>query len=171
MEKIQYFRIGKIVSTRGLKGEVKIYSYTDNIDRFKELNFVYLDKKEDEILEIQKMSPVSTNMVVLKFVGYDSIESVQKLINKSIYVDRENTYELDEDEILISDMIGMIVETVDGKIIGKLSDVLQYSANDVYVVKSEDSKEYLIPAVYEIVPEINEEENKIIINPISGLLD
>lgn len=171
MEKNEFFRIGKIVKTRGLKGDLKIYSYTDNIDRFNDLDFVFLDKSKDSILDIEKVSQVSPNMVVLKFKGYNTIESVQKLINKDIYVDRENTYELDEDEILISDMIGMTVETINGESIGKLVDVLQYSANDVYLVKSEDSKEYLIPAVYEIVPEINVDENKIIVNPIPGLLD
>ena len=103
--------------------------------------------------------------------GYDTIESVQGLIGKFIFVDRDNSYELDEDELFIADMIGMDVETLEGDRIGKLVDVLQYAANDVYVVKSEDSKEYLIPATYEIVPDIDTKNRLMRVKPIPGLLD
>lgn len=95
----------------------------------------------------------------------------EKIVNKNIYVSREESKELDEDEFFIADMIGIDVYTVDNKHVGVLDDVLQYAANDVYVIKGEDNKEYLIPAVMKFVPEIDIEERKMIIDPIKGMLD
>lgn len=168
--RLEYFKIGKIVTTRGLKGDIKIYSHTDDIERFLDLDYFYIGKDRENKYYIEKSSIIAKNMAVIKIKGYDTVESVQKFISKFMYVDRENSYELEDDEMFIVDMIGMEVRTCEGEIIGTLKDVLQYMANDVYVVKSEDGKEYLIPATYEIVPEINKEENYIIVNPIPGLL-
>lgn len=169
--RLEYFKIGKIVTTRGLKGELKVYSHTDEIERFLDLDYFYIGKDRESKYYIDKASIISNNMAVIKIKGFDTVESVQKLISKFMFVDRENSYKLDEDEMFIVDMIGMEVKTESGYIIGELTDVLQYTANDVYVVKSKEGKEYLIPATYEIVPEINQEENYIIVKPIAGLLD
>lgn len=172
MEKtLEYFKIGKIVKTKGLKGELKIYSHTDNIDRFLELEHFYLGKNKDEKLYIEKANIIASNMLVIKIKGYDTIESVQKFVNQFMFVARDNTYELDDDEMFIADMIGMIVKTTDGEDIGTLTEVLQYTANDVYVVKNSDGKEYLIPATYEVVPTIDTENKIIYVNPIKGLLE
>ncbi|WP_101773210.1 ribosome maturation factor RimM [Peptostreptococcus faecalis] len=170
-KKLEYFRIGKIVKTRGLKGELKIYSHTDNMDRFRELDCFYIGEDRDTKYYVEKSNIISGNMATIKMKGFDTIESVQGFIQKFIYVDRGQSYELDEDEMFISDMLGMSVETESGEKIGTLVDVLQYSANDVYVVKSESSKEYLIPATYSIVPVIDKDKNLIIVKPIPGLLD
>lgn len=169
--KLEYFKIGKIVTTRGLKGDVKVYSHTDNIERFLELEYFFIDKDKETKYYVEKASIISGNMVVLKIRDFDTIESVQKFIDKFIYIDRDNVYSLDEDEILIVDMIGMDVFTDSGEKIGVLEDVLQYSANDVYIVKSPEGKEYLIPATYEVVPIIDVENKKMVVKPIPGLLD
>ena len=107
----------------------------------------------------------------MKIKGIDTVEMAEKIVNKNIYVSREESKELDEDEFFIADMIGIDVYTVDNKHVGVLDDVLQYAANDVYVIKGEDDKEYLIPAVMKFVPEIDIEERKMIIDPIKGMLD
>lgn len=169
--KLEFFRIGKIVNTRGLKGEVKVYSHTDNMDRFTSLKDFYIGKDREKTYKVEKSSIISHNMSVIKIKGFDTIESVQGLIDKYIYVSRDDSYELEDDEMFIADMIGMNAYTVDGNFLGSLVEVLQYSANDVYVIKSDEGKEYLIPATYEIVPEISLEENKMVIKPIPGLLE
>jgi len=109
-------------------------------------------------------------MVVMKIKTINHIEEAEKLRNKFIYVGRDNTRDLEEDEFFIADMIGLEVFTVAGVHVGVLKDVLQYSANDVYVVQG-DSKEYLIPSILKFVPEINMEERKMIIDPIKGMID
>lgn len=168
---LEYFKVGKIVTTRGLKGEIKIYPHTDKIDRFKDIDYFFVGKDREKKYLVERAVTASNNSIVVKLEGYDTIESVQGLVGKFIFVDRDNSYELDEDELFIADMIGMDVETLEGDRIGKLVDVLQYAANDVYVVKSEDSKEYLIPATYEIVPDIDTKNRLMRVKPIPGLLD
>lgn len=170
-EKLEFFRIGKIVKTRGLKGDIKVYSHTDDIERFLELEYFYIGKDRDIKYKVERVNIIAPNMVTIKILGYDTIESVQEFIQKYMYVDRENSYKLEDDEMFIVDMIGLKAYTEEGMYLGKLIDVLQYTANDVYVIKSDEGKEYLIPATYEIVPEINIDENRMIIHPIKGLLE
>ena len=169
--KLDYFKIGKIVKTKGLRGEVKVYSHTDNIERFLELDQFYIGKDRNCEYHIEKANIVASNMVTIKIKGFDTIESVQKFVNQYIFVRRDNTYELEEDELFIADMIGMKVLNVDGSEIGNLVEVLQYSANDVYVVKNKEGREFLIPATYEIVPTIDTDKKIIYVDPIPGLLD
>lgn len=168
---LEFFRIGKFVKTRGLKGDLKVYSHTDDINRFKELEYVYIGKDKETKYEVEKASVGAKGMAFIKLKGYNTIEDVQKFVNKEIFIAREDAYELDEDEMFVVDMLGMDVRLEDGTSIGTLKEVLSYSANDVYVVKSPEGKEYLIPATYEVVPEINAEENYMIVVPIPGLLD
>ncbi|WP_027701638.1 ribosome maturation factor RimM [Metaclostridioides mangenotii] len=168
-EKLAHFKIGQIVNTQGLKGEVKIYPLTDDINRFDDLDKFYLDKDLQKEWEVEKVR-YKGKMVIMKIKAIDSIEDAERLRNKFICIGRESTRELDEDEFFIADMIGIDAFTVDGDRVGVLREVLQYSANDVYVIEG-DGKEYLIPAILKFVPEINMEERKMIIDPIKGMID
>ena len=169
-EKLTHFRIGQIVNTQGLKGEVRVYPYFDDINRFDELENFYLDKNFNQEFEVERVR-YKGNMVIMKIKGVDSVEMAERLKTKNLYVSRENSVDLDEDEFFIADLIGLDVFTVAGEKVGTLKDVLQYSANDVYVVKGDNDKEYLIPSTLKFVPEINIEEKKMIIDPIKGMLD
>ncbi len=169
-EKLTHFRIGQIVNTQGLKGEVRVYPYVDDINRFDDLESFYLGKNFNEEFEVERVR-YKGNMVIMKIKGIDSVELAEKLKTKNLYVSRENSVDLDEDEFFIADLIGLEVFTVSGEKVGVLKDVLQYSANDVYVVKGDNDKEYLIPSTMKFVPEINIEEKKMIIDPIKGMLD
>jgi 16S rRNA processing protein RimM len=168
-EKLAHFKIGQIVNTQGLKGEVKIYPLTDDINRFDDLDKFYLDKDLQKEWEVEKIR-YKGKMVIMKIKAIDSIEDAERLRNKFICVGRESTRELDEDEFFIADMIGIDAFTVDGDRLGVLREVLQYSANDVYVIEG-DGREYLIPAILKFVPEINMAERKMIIDPIKGMID
>ena len=169
-EKLTHFRIGQIVNTQGLKGEVRVYPYVDDINRVDELENFYLDKNFNQEFEVERVR-YKGNMVIMKIKGVDSVEMAERLKTKNLYVSRENSVDLDEDEFFIADLIGLDVFTVAGEKVGTLKDVLQYSANDVYVVKGDNDKEYLIPSTLKFVPEINIEEKKMIIDPIKGMLD
>lgn len=168
---MDYFRIAKIVKTKGLKGEVKIYSYTDNIERFKSLDKFYTDKQLKEKFEVEKVSIPSSNMVNMKIKGVNSIDEAQAFVNKIMYIAKDDAYELEEGDFYISDMIGIEVFFENGEKVGELKEVLQYSANDIYVVKNELGKEFMIPAVYKFVPTIDIENKKMIITPIKGMLE
>ena len=170
MEKLTHFKIGQIVNTQGLKGEVRVYPFTDDIYRFDDLEEFYLGKDLETKWEVERVR-YKGNMVIMKIKGVDSVEMAERLKTKNLYVSRENSVDLDEDEFFIADLIGLDVFTVAGEKVGTLKDVLQYSANDVYVVKGDNDKEYLIPSTLKFVPEINIEEKKMIIDPIKGMLD
>ena len=167
-EKLTVFRIGQIVNTQGLKGEVRVYPYTDDINRFDELDYFYIDKNLNNKYEVERVR-YKGNMVIMKIKGIDSIELAEKLKTKNMYISREQGRELDEGEFFVSDLIGLDVFTVDGEKVGVLKDVLQHAINDVYVV-SGGEKEYLIPSIEKFVPTIDLEQNKMIINPIKGML-
>ena len=167
--KLTHFKVGKIVNTQGLKGEVRVYPFTDDINRFDELDVFYLDKDFNTKWNVERVR-YKGNLVIMKIKDIDSIEKAERLRDKFIYVSREDGRELEEEEYFIADMIGLDVFTVDGEKVGVLKEVLQYAANDVYVVKGEE-KEYLIPATMKFVPTIDMNERKMIIDPIKGMLD
>ena len=168
-EKLTVFRIGQIVNTQGLKGEVRVYPYTDDINRFDELEYFYIDKNLNNKYEVERVR-YKGNMVIMKIKDIDSIELAEKLKTKNMYIGREQGRELEEGEIFVSDLIGLDVFTVDGEKVGVLKDVLQHAINDVYVVSSGE-KEYLIPSIEKFVPTIDLDQNKMIIDPIKGMLD
>ncbi|MGL5329061.1 MAG: ribosome maturation factor RimM [Peptostreptococcaceae bacterium] len=170
MKEVTHFKIGQIVNTQGLKGEVRVYTYTDEIDRFDDLETFYLGKDLETKWEVEKVR-YKGNMVIMKIKGIDRVEDAEKLKNKFMFVSREESRELEEGEFFIADMIGIDVETVDKKHVGTLSEVLQYAANDVYVIKGEENQEYLIPATMQFVPTIDMEKRLMIIDPIKGMID
>ncbi|SHH07523.1 ribosome maturation factor RimM [Tepidibacter thalassicus] len=167
---VKYFKVGQIVNTQGLKGEMRVYPLTDYKERFEELDWVYIGDDLDTKYEIEKVR-YKNNLVILKIKGIDNINEVEKIRNEYLKIPRENARKLEEDEYFIADLIGIKVYTVKGDYIGVLDDVIQTGANDVYIIKNEEGKEFLIPAVKQIVPEINIEEKKIIIDPIKGMID
>ena len=109
--------------------------------------------------------------VILKFEGYDSIESIEKYRKKSLYVTRENAVKLKKDEYFIADLMGCKVFDDEGNEIGELTEVMQTGANDVYVIKTSDDREVLFPAIKECVKEVNVEEGKVIVHVMDGLMD
>lgn len=169
-EKLTHFKVGQIVNTQGLKGEVRVYPFTDDMYRFDELHSFYLGKDLETVWNVERVR-YKGNMVIMKIKNVDTVEMAEKLKNKFMYVSREDSKDLEEGEFFIADMIGIDVLTVDGEHVGTLKDVLQYAANDVYVIKGSEGKEILIPAVMKFVPTIDIQERKMIIDPIAGMLD
>lgn len=167
-----YFRVGIIANTHGIKGEVKVYPTTDDVNRFKDLKEVILDTGKEKLnLEIQSVK-FFKNMAILKFKGIDDINDVEKYKGKDLIVTRENAVPLEEDEFFIADLIDLDVVDDTGKKLGVLYDVLQTGANDVYVVKNQETgKEILLPGIDECILDINPEEGKITVHIMEGLLD
>lgn len=162
--------IGQIVNTFGIKGFVKVVPYVDNIERYDELKKVYVRNKntvaEYEVEEVKYQK----NMVLLKLKGIDKVEEAEKLRNAFLEVDRENAIELEEGEYFIADLIGMQVVTDEGQELGTLEDIYNRGSSDIYVVKDELGKQILLPAIEDVIKEINLEENKITVHIIEGLI-
>ncbi|CAH2212960.1 ribosome maturation factor RimM [Tepidibacter aestuarii] len=166
---IEYFKIGQIVKVQGLKGEMRVYPLTDYKERFEEIDWVYISDDKETKYEIEKVR-YKGNVVILKIKGIDSINDAEKLMKKYLRIPRENARELEDDEYFISDLIGIKAYTVGGEYIGVLDEVLQTAANDVYLIKNDENKEILIPAIKKFVPELSIEDKKMIIDPIEGMI-
>lgn len=162
--------IGQIVNTFGIKGFVKVVPFVDDILRYDELKKVYIKKqnqlKEFEVEEVK----YHKNMVLLKFKGIDRVEEVENLKNSYLEVDRENAIDLEEGTYFIADLLGLDVITDEGDMIGKLEDIFNTGSNDIYVVKDEMGKQVLLPAISEVIKEINITENRILVHIIEGLM-
>lgn len=159
---------GKIVTVFGLKGEVKVQPWCDTPEFLCEFDTLYY--KSGTPVNVER-ARVQKNMVIMKIEGTDSVEEAQKLRNRVLYIDREDV-ELDDGCYFIQDLIGLtVMESKDGKVYGKLSDVSQTGANDVYHIKAEDGKEYLIPAIPEVIDSIDLEGGIMKITALDGLFD
>ena len=165
MEKI---KIGKIVNAVGLKGEVKIYNYSDSRERYEELDRIIVDSKEYEIERVRYQQ----EMVILKLKGVDDRDGSEALKTKDVFITEADLKELPEDTFYIRDLIGMEVENIEtGEKIGVMKDVLQNTAQDIYLIKTAGGRDVLIPAVSEFIKEINPDERKIRVKLIEGMLD
>ena len=162
-----YLKIGKIVNTRGLKGEVKVVPWADYPEIFEEINFVY-DKSENRYL-IENVKYQKEN-VILKLEGIDSIECAQKLKNSILYVRKDTLPDLDSDTFFVADLIGLDVFDENDAFLGKISDVITAGGADVYIIKNDGAKDLLLPALKEVVNEINLDEGFVKVTVPDGLL-
>lgn len=164
-------QVGVITSPHGVHGEAKVYPTTDDPKRFKKLKRVYLDRgRKTEILHITGVK-FFKQMVILKFAEFDTPEQIELLRKKSILIDREDAVPLETDEYFIADLIGMEVFTEDGKKFGKITDVMETGANDVYVIDSISCGQVLLPAIKECIRSLDVEEGRMEIHLLPGLLE
>lgn len=168
MEKM--LQIGVISSTHGVRGEVKVFPTTDDVNRFKKLKTVILDTgKEQLTLEVQGVK-FFKQFAILKFKGFDNINEIEKYKGMSLYVERKDAIPLQKDEYYIADLIGMQVFTEDATVFGTLSDVLETGANEVYVIQSNEHGEVLVPAIKECILDVDIENARMTIHLLDGLI-
>ena len=164
-------RVGVITSTHGVRGEVKVFPTTDDMNRFKKLKSVILDTgKEHKTLNIEGVK-FFKNMVILKFKGFDNINDVEMWRQKDLLITRDQAVKLSPDENFIVDLIGLTVMTDEGEKLGVMQDVLQTGANDVYIVKMESGKEVLLPAIKDCILNVDLEKGEMLVHVLDGLLD
>lgn len=167
----QLLRVGVISSTHGVRGEVKVYPTTDDVNRFKKLKKVILDTGRDYLdLEITGVK-FFKNQVILKFKGIDNINDIEKYKGKDLLVNREDAVALEENENYVADLIDLKVVTEDGQVLGYLTEVMETGANDVYVVETEDGKELLLPAIRDCILDVDLEEEVMTVHILPGLFD
>lgn len=164
MEKIL---IGKVVNVVGLKGELKVYNYSDNLERFETLDVIYIGEKKYNIEKVRYKS----HMIILKIEGIDTREESESMKNLEVFIEESQLEELPEGVYYIKDMIGMKVVSDKDEYIGELKDVLTNTAQKLYVVGRDGKSDVLIPGVDEFILDINKDENKITVKVIEGLYE
>ena len=175
----QFLRIGVITTTHGLKGEVKVYPTTDSAERFREVKRVVLRTPKEEIETEITGVRFFKNLAIVKFAAFDDVEQVKNLHNTEIYIHREDGQKLEEGEYYIADLLGCTCITEDGKVLGKVKDVLQTGANDVYVIDAfqggdmtlaDKSGELLVPVIPDCIKNVDIENATITVFLMPGLV-
>lgn len=159
--------LGKITSAVGIKGEVRVYPYTDYIERFSEIKELQV---ESTVHKIERVS-YRKNMVVLKLEGIDYRNLAEEQKGKKLYLNKEDMWEIPEDTYFVADLLGLNVLNEEGEHIGILTDVIQNSAQDIYEIQMENKKKFLLPAVKEFVLSINIEGKNMVVRLIEGLVE
>ncbi|MGN8645021.1 ribosome maturation factor RimM [Gracilibacillus sp. HCP3S3_G5_1] len=169
---MDYLKVGKIVNTHGIKGEVKVIRITDFEERFEIGSTLWIKEKNNPELRqvIIDGHRVHKNFDLLHFEGYNNINDVEHLKESLLVIRMSEISELAENEYYYHEIIGCEVKTTAGESIGKVTEILSPGANDVWVVKH-NGKELLIPYIEEVVKEVDTKQQLIKIEPMEGLLD
>ena len=159
-------RVGQIVNTHGIKGEVKVKSFTDFEDiRFKKGNHVYLN---DEVLEIQSFR-IHKGFILLTFKGYTSINDVEKWKGKDLYVSIEDLHELEENENYYYELMNCKVYDNNQKCLGYVSELIETNAHLILRVSNENKKDILIPFVDSFIIDVIVDKKEIIVELLEGM--
>ena len=159
--------IGEVVNTHGVRGELKLNPWTDSLDSLLDVEtFYYTVKGETKSLSVQQIR-IHKNCAIVKAEGIDDMQKAETFRGKVFFVEKE---ELPEGVYYIADLIGLTVVTDDGEL-GKITDVFPTGSNDVYEVKSQGNKPIYLPAIAQVVNEINISEGFIKVTIPDGLLD
>ncbi len=169
----QFLETAKIVGLHGLRGEVRCQYYSDSAEFLCEVAEecgLYTDKAGKNHLDVLHARP-HKNIVIIQFDGIDSPEAAQRFVGTTLYLDR-NDVELDEGVYFIQDIVGLTVIDADsGEEYGKITDVYQNGATDVYSIRKSGGRELMFPHIPEVVLNIDLENGKMTIRPLPGLFD
>ena len=168
--KQEYFEIGQIVNHFGIKGMVKVNPFTDDISQFEKLKSILL-VKDGKLSEVEiEETKYSKNQVLLKLKGIDTVEEAEKYRGCYLKIARSNSKKLPKDTYFIADLLGLTVYTDENILLGKVEDIYNSGANDIYVIKSEDGKQILLPGTKEVIKQIDLEQEKIVVHLLKGLI-
>ena len=157
--KLEFLEAGEIVTTHGVRGEMKILPWADGPEFLCDFSRVRIDGREYKVESCR----VQKTCNLLKIAGIETVEDAQKLRGKTVEVFRADA---PEDVIFAAELVGVEV-FADGEKIGKITEVLSYPGNSVYVVKGQ--YEYMIPAVSQFILETNMEENTMQVKLLEGM--
>ena len=166
----EWATIGKVVALFGLRGELKVRTLTDIPNRFAELDAVHVGDQYARYV-IEGVRPYKGDMILLKLKGFDDATSAEKLRGVDLSIPLSKLAKLPPDSYYQHDIIGLRVFTLEDKLLGTIIDIIATGSNDVYVVKMQDGTQQLIPAIKDVIKQIDLLRHTMHIDPIPGLLD
>lgn len=167
---MQSVLIGQIVNVHGIKGEVKVYPYTDDVDSLaKKLKNIYL---EENLKEKYKSScRVQKGMLLMKISGIDTVEKAETLRNKYIYISEDTLDALEEDSYYVKDLIGLeVIDTKNNEVFGTLDYIFNTGANDVYEITTKQNTKVYLPAIKQVIKKVDIKSRKIYVEIMEGLI-
>lgn len=166
----EWATIGQVVALFGVRGELKVRSLTDIPNRFTELDKVYLGE-EHTPHSVEHVRPYKGGLVILKLAGLDDANAVESLRNAVVQIPLQALAKLPPDSYYQHDILGLQVYTLDNAPLGRIVDIIETGSNDVYVINTGGSKQAFIPAIKDVVKQIDLQRRTMHIDPIPGLLD
>lgn len=163
--------VGKIIGTHGIKGMLKVHSFSGNLESLQAAHTVILKSKEGKLQEfgLKSVTPHAGKLMIgLK--GLDEINLVLPLVGSEICLLRSQLPLPEDNEYYWCDLIGLIVATIDGDELGTIVDIFETGSSDIYVVRSAE-REYLIPAIADVISSVDLEGGRMLVTPLEGLLD
>jgi len=167
----EWATIGKVVAPFGIHGEIKVLSLTDIPNRFAELEVIYLgsDHIRHTIISVR---PYKGDMVVMKLAGIEDANTAETLRNFDLSIPLSQLAPLPPDSYYQHDIIGLEVATIDGQNVGKIVDIMVTGSNDVYIIEGKTpGREILIPAIKDVIKQVDLIRKLMYIEPMKGLLD
>jgi 16S rRNA processing protein RimM len=166
----EWATIGKIVAPFGIRGDLKVYSLSDVPNRFASLKGVYLGPNYI-YHTIQNVRPYKGEMILLKFSDINDATTAETLRKYDIFIPLDQLAQLPPDSYYQHDILGLHVATLAGRDVGTIVDIIETGSNDVYVVESPQKRQFLIPAIKEVIKQIDLIRQMMYIDPLTGLLD
>lgn len=166
----EYFEIGQIVNTFGIKGEVKVNPFTDDIEQFERLKSILVEKNK-KLLEVEiENVRYQKHLVILKLKNIEDMNTAEKYKGCYIKIHRKDTRKLPDGTYFIADIIGSEVITDDGQKLGEVDDIYNTGSNDIYVVKDELGKQILLPGIKDVILDIDIEKQVVTVHLLEGLI-
>ncbi|HZJ82999.1 MAG TPA: ribosome maturation factor RimM [Clostridia bacterium] len=168
---LNYLSVGYVLKPQGIKGEIKVESLTDNLERFDKLSVLYIKCQEGyDPIEIVARR-YSGKFVYLSIKGYDDMNAAEKLRGQYLWIPREEAKKLPEGSFFIADLIRCNVYTQEEEHLGSIKEVIHTGSNDVYVIKGVKG-EILIPALKKVVLNVDIEAKRMTVDSLKleGLL-
>jgi len=165
--------VGRISGTHGIKGQLRLHSYSGNLESLQAAKSVLLRFPAGVTRQIQlKRAAYHSGKFLLTLDGVDTIEKAQELAGCELLLQRDQLPAPDADEYYWQDLLGLSVVTTEGQELGCIKEILETGANDVYLVRDEATRrEYLIPAIASVITSVNLQTGCMTITPLEGLLD
>ena len=163
---MELLRLGKVTSPTGLKGELKVYPYTDYKEKFEELDYVLMDGEKRGIESVRYYR----DMAVLKLTGVDDRAAAEACRDQILAIAREDAPPLPEGAYYVRDLLGMEVMDERGGKVGILKDVHKNAAQDLYEIQMDQGNTFLLPAVEEFVLQIDMERGVMVVRLIEGMV-
>ncbi len=166
----EWATIGQVVALFGIRGEMKVRLLTDIPDRFQQLEAIHVGP-EHRRYPIENTRPYKGEMIVLKLAGIDDASTAEPLCRLELCIPISDLAKLPPDSYYQHDILGLQVVTLDVRVLGPIEDIIETGSNDVYVIKGQDGKQVLIPAIKAVVKQIDLLRRRMYIDPLPGLLE
>ncbi len=166
----EWATIGQVVALFGIRGELKVRLLTDIPNRFQQLEAINVGPNHRRYL-IEHVRPHKGEIIVLKLAGIDDATAAEPLRRLELCIPLSHLAKLPSDSYYQHDILGLRVYILDGRELGPIVEIIETGSNDVYVIKGQDGKQVLIPAIKSVVKQIDLIRHTMYIDPLPGLLE